>query len=381
MNVLAICRGFIPSVILCGHSQLEYLKNKNKLDYRFKLSNQVSIDDLLWLDILIVIRGDSSFELSLCKWCKKYNKKIIYVLDDNILEIANDLATSDFYSNKYVHNTIVNIMKISDGFVSPSKKLLEKFGSTFDNKFQIIEPSLSPIKEKEKSIDDKIHIGFAGSIDRGKDVDTILYNALKKIKEKYKDKVIIELFGVKTQIAEELNIVQHSFLDSYEKYQNQMKEYNWDIGLAPLPDSEFYTFKHYNKLIEYSSYGIAGIYSNVFPYKYAVINNLNGLLVENTTDDWFNAISTLIENINLRKQIQNECINEANSIFSLEKASNELLLFLNNFELTSKNPSNKFILFIKRKYWRFKNKFFIIFSLGFKSPIVIIKKAINKLKK
>ena len=46
-----------------------------------------------------------------------------------------------------------------------------------------------------------------------------------------------------------------SYLEDYEDYRSAMGTLGWDIALAPLPDTPFHRCKHYNKYIEYASYG------------------------------------------------------------------------------------------------------------------------------
>ena len=97
-----------------------------------------------------------------------------------------------------------------------------------------------------------------------------------------------------------------------------MASMNWDIGLAPMPESKFHECKYFNKYIEYASFGIVGVYSNVKPYIFGIKDNENGLLVNNDSDSWFNAISKLIDDDDLRTRISKNCIKEANEKYALD---------------------------------------------------------------
>lgn len=106
MNILSTCPGYIPSVILCGDIQLKKLQDDNKLEYKFKLTNEITAEDLIWLDVLYVIRGDSSYILNIVKWCKRHKKIVIYVLDDNLLEVPTNLSASNTYLKKTTKKSI-----------------------------------------------------------------------------------------------------------------------------------------------------------------------------------------------------------------------------------------------------------------------------------
>ncbi len=364
MNVLAICAGYIPSVILCGDIQLNKLASESKLNYRFKLNHAVTADDLVWLDILYIIRGDSSYCVSLAKWCKKHKKNVIYVLDDNLLEIPSNLSASEFYMKNSTQKAIKSLIELSNGFVSPSINLIDKYATSNHKVLQIIEPAVNILLKKE--INKKIKIGFAGSIDHGNDIDNMLYDVFKELKKKYSDKIEIELFGPTSEKCERLGIKMIPFLNSYEEYQEQMKKCNWDIGLAPLQDLYFNSFKHYNKLVEYETYGIVGVYSNVYPFKFAVENMVNGLSVDNNTESWVDAISSLIENEELRKTIQTTCLNEAENKYSLRISTYNLYEYLNTFSIHKNSKCLLIGLPFQKIWWKIKYICIKIISKGIK---------------
>lgn len=238
--------------------------------------------------------------------------------------------------------------------------LLEKYGDWFKYKFNIAEPSLNRINKKPENT--KVKIGFAGSIDRAQDINIILENAITKIFEKYGDSIEIEFMGAKPSFVEKLSLTHLPYQDGYEACTAFMSKCNWDIGLAPMPKSDFHRCKYFNKYVEYVSFGIVGIYSNLEPYIYGIKDGVNGLLVENTTGAWVNAISKLIEDTKLRKQMSDYCLKEANDIYALDILSKEYLekTMVGYQKAKSNNvPSlafSKFILFFKRIYRKIKSE-------------------------
>lgn len=74
------------------------------------------------------------------------------------------------------------------------------------------------------------------------------------------------------------------------------------IGIAPLEVNEFNMSKSYIKFLEYSCMGIAGIYSRVSPYAEQVRPGIDGLMAS-TTNEWIDALITLIQDDQLRHQI------------------------------------------------------------------------------
>ena len=353
MNVLVTSTTFIPSVLLCGHCQLDYLEKQGKLNYKFVIAHFINKRNVEWADIIVFLRSDSDIESYVCKLAKKTGKHTVYVLDDDLLNAPSYVSSFPYYNLPSTKNNMKTIMANCDTFLTPSPVLLEKYGKTFKNKFLIAEPSLNRITKKEEN--DKVKVGFAGSIDRAQDLNQILEGAITKLVEKYGDSIDIEFFGAKPEFVDKLNLKYIPYQDGYDAYTAYMAKCNWDIGLAPMPDTAFHRCKYFNKYVEYASFGIAGVYSNLEPYTYGIRNNENGLLVNNTTENWVNGISELIDNEKLRKDISNTCLKEANEIYALDILSkdylNKILVDYKELEVKPKIGSlepAKFIIFWKR---------------------------------
>lgn len=315
-NIIIVSRSLIPSVLLCGHSQLEYISKEKDIDYRFVASHMLTTEVLSWSDIIIFLRSESELEAYASDLCKKAHKHMIYVLDDDLLNAPDYLSSSSYYNRPDIKENMKKIMGNCDTFLTSSPVMLKKYGNMFNRAYQIHEPSLNVIRTRKKNR--KIRIGFAGSIDRAQDINLIISDALRKVVKKYKNEIEIEFMGAKPDIVDELGLTYVPYTASYEEYTDVIKERNWDIGLAPMPDSEFHRCKYFNKYVEYASFGIAGIYSDVEPYVFGIRDKENGLLVKNETDRWYKALVKLIDDDELRTVISRNCLKEAKSIYSLK---------------------------------------------------------------
>lgn len=376
MNVLVVSTTFIPSVLLCGHCQLEYLEKQGKINYKFSISHFINKRNVDWADIIIFLRSDSDIDAYVSKIAKRAGKKLIYVMDDDLLNVPAYLSSAPYYLLPSTQHNIRTIMSNCDTFLSPSPVLLEKYGKNFKYAFPIAEPSLNRIGKKEKN--DKVKIGFAGSIDRAQDLNEILEDAITQIVNKYNDSIEIEIMGAKPDFVDKLGLKHLPYQDGYDAYTAYMAKCNWDIGLAPMPETEFHRCKYFNKYVEYASFGIAGIYTDCEPYIYGIRDHENGLLVKNTTKDWVDGISELIENEKLRKAISDMCLKEANEIYALDILSDDYFEKITH-EYNKAPQSNvpalgpaKFIIFFKRVFRKIKEQ-------GLSFPAWFIKKIQSKL--
>ena len=347
-NVIIISHSLIPSVILCGHVQLEYLKKQEIIDYKFVMAAKINTADLSWADIIVFVRSESDIE-AYASELTKGKKHLVYVLDDDLLNPPDYVSSAKYYKIPSIHNNILKIMKNCDTFLTPSPVLLKKYGSNCKNAFLIDEPSLNVVTEKKKN--NKVKIGFAGSIDRAQDINEIIEDSLKEIIQKYDDSIEIEFMGAKPNIVNEYYLKYIPYQDGYKKYTEVVGELNWDIGLAPMPLSPFHECKYFNKYVEYASFGIVGIYTNCKPYIFGIKDKENGLLVNNNKNEWVDALSLLIDNEKLREQISKKCLREANDVYSLEVLSKQ---FINNitYDYTDKERENI------KGLWKYKVKCF-----------------------
>lgn len=376
-HVLLISRALIPSVTLCGHDQLTLLAAQGKLEYRQRSPLRIKDSDILWADVLVFVRSDDDVCLFIARTARKLGKVCMYVLDDDLLNIPEGLDSSAHYGREETRALLRQNMAACSVFLSPSRNLIRKYGDEFERCVRIEEPAtVCPRREAPSG---PVKIGFAGSIDRAGDIDVLLSGAVRRVLAKYGERVSITFFGAKPAVAEELSLPWIPYQDSYEKYVETMCALGWDIGLAPMPDTPFHRCKHYNKFTEYASYGIAGIYSRVEPYTFAVRDGENGLLCPNTEDGWFDSICRLVEDDGLRRRISRECLREAGEQYSPEATARIWEELIDTFPVGERAAGTPLRfwwgLFCARVRWVFRK----LRAWGWKAPRKLVQKIWKRL--
>ena len=306
-RVLLIYREMIPSIRLCGHCQLEWLAEQGKAEYRHVPAMKLRAADLNWADVVLLGRLDSWYEHRLVKLMKGAGKYLVYIIDDDLLNISPELSSAAYYGQTEIRDCIRGIMAMSDCILSPSPLLLEKY-AVGKQAIQIEEPAINPVAYAPHTPSAPVKIGFAGSIDRTQDIERILKQALTAIKRDYGDRVAFEFFGAIPDFAGELGAAGIPYTDSYDKYRDQLNRLQWDIGLAPMPDTPFHACKHYNKFSEYAAAGIAGVFSEVYPYTRIREFPECYVLCGNTPERWEGALRRLIEDYVMREDYRRQAV-------------------------------------------------------------------------
>lgn len=316
-HVLLVYQELIPSAVLCGHAQLQWLADNKKIEYRHARVFSVTAELLSWAEVIIIVRGALEIDLFIAKLAKRAGKKLVYVLDDDLLNVPAHIVSAPFYNKRKTRKTIRAVMDLCDCFASPSLKLLEKYGGGFRETVLIEEPALYRGEIAEKS-DGKVSICFAGSLDRTKDLEVLISDVIRRLINKYGDRISITFFGARPAIVDECGLKYLKYAGEYSEYMAVMSRQGFDIGLAPMIPTEFSSCKHYNKYIEYASYGIVGVFSKILPYTRAIRDRENGMLCENNAEAWYEAISALIDDPELLRKMRSRCLEETGTIYSIE---------------------------------------------------------------
>jgi hypothetical protein len=117
-----------------------------------------------------------------------------------------------------------------------------------------------------------------------------------------------------------------------------MYKEGYDIGLAPMKNDLFHKSKTNNKFREYSACWIAGIYSDVDIYSNCVVDGKTGLLVSNEDGSWYQALTRLLSDANLRQSIQNSARNSVEQEYALDNFASILLEDINQVLSTGFQP-------------------------------------------
>ena len=126
-HVLLIYRVMIPSIRLCGHAQMEALARQGVVEYRAVQEMRLRTDDLDWADLVLLGRLDSWYERRLTRMLKGSGRFLAYILDDDLLNIPLNVSSASFYAQPGIQRNIRDMIAMSDGIVSPSPRLLEKY--------------------------------------------------------------------------------------------------------------------------------------------------------------------------------------------------------------------------------------------------------------
>lgn len=249
--------------------------------------------DIVYIHLWVTPLGPPLFE-----WLyTKLAKKVVYDIDDLVYQ-ENASAANSWVSKFKGKTKPIFLMKRADHIITTTSYLMS-ICKGYNAHVTSIPPSLDEkiIYPQEKIQKDKINIGWMGSHSTEQYLE-IVREAIEKINKEFDIRLI--LMGAKNFTIEGLDIERHEWDKEMEnEVLNQI-----DIALYPLRKEPWSEGKFGGKLIQYFAAGLPSIVSDANDSNREVIaDEVNGLLVENSTAAWYLAIKTLLQNEELRKKI------------------------------------------------------------------------------
>lgn len=335
-----------------------------------KFKNEPLFSDKKVFDVIVVQRDclDKDTADFIIDICNKFDTKLIYEIDDDLINIDKNHPEYDSY---IVKKEIIEFLVSNADSVTVSTEALKNKLLDLNQNCFVIPNSLNNLLKTDftpKKLSDKIKIGYMGSFTHVNDLN-LIKNVVMDVKKYFKDspnEVIFEMIGgCKGSIEgiERINIPKNTF--EYPRFMSWIKNnIDWDIGIAPLQNNNINNSKSEIKYLEYSSWGLAGVYSDVGPYSRVVDSHDNGILIKNNShDEWVNAIIELIENDELYNKIRRNAFEFVNEHYSLENFIELWIAQISNLLSSNKqaifNRHNKYQLFLnpqlKKDYEKIKN--------------------------
>lgn len=319
------------------------------LGRRGHTTKQVSIGSefpehiLEWPDVVIFGRTYPN-AYNPIKWMnefKKRGKRVIYDMDDDFWQVAKD-NPSTLVSNA-LKDQYEGMIREADAIITPSKVLAKKFKKHFKKPIHICPNGvdLDTYVPRPKEHEDLV-IGYMGAASHWKDLQ-IIGEVVSELYKKHN--FLFQIYGLvgepleaamyfynrilRDNLAPEKNAYYRSALDFYNQLKNikmwhipfmppelhptVLSRADFDIGLAPLEDTEFNRGKSCIKFYEYSAVGTVVLSSDVEPYSDEV-----NYRAKNTKKDWYNKLEKLIVDKEFREKIRLQQFNWVKENRSIE---------------------------------------------------------------
>ncbi len=312
-------KGFVGSAYIRLIQPLTHPSLKGKLTFEPGTLSEIYANppDAVITQRIAISEEDEAHKL--VEFCQSNNVKLIHELDDDLFEIGSS-GSSHPEAEKYAQWIRgAKILALNADLVTVSSENLKSkllnlnpnihvIPNALDERLWQMGDSSLPLRN---SSDEQLGVLYMGTKTHNQDLE-IIKEALSKIKSKYQNRVRFDIIGVSSdkldgRLFNVINIPPDTA--EYPEFVHWMVKHalSWSIGLAPLLQTSFNECKSYIKFLDYSALGLTSICSTDAPYEAVVTNGINGLLVENSTEVWYEALERLIKDFGAQGNDSRKC--------------------------------------------------------------------------
>jgi len=344
MKVLAYISGYDG----CGYYRIQLpAKYLNKVkDIHVKIATQYLNKDIDWADILVLQKQTNQKALPFVQYAKKKGKKIITEVDDDYFNIPVWNPAHKHYYNK--GQDLINFYKMSDAVVvttphlaqelskynprtyvlpnSLEMKSIDRLHSLEDKELNKYTQYLSvdqkkvTIEEARSRMEGKTVIGWGGSPTHLRDLEQAT-DALVKLCSENKDVMVVMMACTTDNLMKKLDPSQLLLIKPVPifMYPQALASMEWDIGICPIEDNTFNRSKSNLKYLDFAINRFACVCSDVENYAKTITHGVNGLLAQNTKESWYDNLSKLVNDSELRKTVSENGYNLVREKYSISE--------------------------------------------------------------
>lgn len=318
-RVLAILDNLIPSNIISIIKPMLKLQEQGEITFHVCSTKKYKEKDIIGCDVVILCRDINVADLEIIRLVKKHKKLLVYDIDDNFFLLSIKTPLGRYHRYPIHLYTLTKMLEQAD-VVRVYSRPMEKIARMYTENVEYLKSYfdftlLDGLKQKRE---EKIKIVYATSRRGNDELSEVYLGALARILDEYGELVEFDCFGmVPAELEKYKNVKKKKYKKNYNRYVQYFFKEGFEIGLAPLLDDEFHNSKTNNKFREYGAMRTCGVYSNAAIYRECVENEVNGILVENTEESWYQALKQLIENPELRERIKENAVQDVREKYCL----------------------------------------------------------------
>lgn len=279
-----------------------------------------SAGDLAWADSLILVRGASPQEVRIQKEAMRLGKRTACYLDDDLEEVPEHAVSGLFYQMPKIRSGIGSLLRDADLTLVTQEFLGQTLARRHGVSATILrQPRPTPpdgLSERIPTWDQPVRIGFLGSLDHHAFLEELLEAPTRNLHQEFGEKIQFVFCGIAPKFAQSIGAEVIPYEMDFHLWRRRAASLGIEVGLAPLPESDFHRSKYWNKYLEYGSLAIPGIYSEGSPNAQVVENGRTGLIAPNQPAAWEGALRTLIIDTQRRREIAQASANDVENRFS-----------------------------------------------------------------
>jgi SAM-dependent methyltransferase len=267
-----------------------------------------------------------------------FNKPILTDMDDWIFDIpSTNTAAGVYFPNSDVEKMAYQQISLSDYVICSTQFIKENILKIFPEKviyviknaidFDIWD-NIKPIETIPVKKEGVIRIGYTGCGNHSGDLEIVKEPILALLDEFPNLEFVLPTPFESWMYVEHPRVLNANRWVSLPVYPSMVKGWNLDIGIAPLLDNTLNRAKSNLRWLEYGALKLPTVASNIYPFKNSIKQGKDGLLVSNSSKQWYEALKSLIVEERKRTSMGEAAYVEVKKNFNLDEVSKTYLSVL-----------------------------------------------------
>lgn len=251
------------------------------------------------------------------------NKPFITECDDWFFDIpSSNIASHPYKPGSDAQKIAYRQLEISDAIIVSTEFIKDGLLTLFpDKKIYVIPNGIDfdvwdSIKKSEK--DDKVRIIYTGCQNHHSDLAIVKKPIMALIEEFKNLEFIMAAPFTSWEDVKHDRVFVNTAWAPIDLFPKMVSSWKGDIGIAPLKDSNFNRAKSNLRWLEYSAMSIPTVASNIYPFKNSIRNGIDGIVC-NSTQEWYDAIRSLILDKAKRSRMSAEAYRRVKKDFNMGK--------------------------------------------------------------
>lgn len=283
-RVLVVAPGTSPATQMIYALPFQTLAGTG-FSWRIVPEYHLNVDDLKDIHLLILYRCIQGSSLTWLRYARLKQIKVIYELDDDLLEPPEDEVWGKRYRLSRLSEIIRNFLAEADLVKAGSPELAKRLQAKGYPAIYQPYAAKNMTSFKERMAEPPYRVGYFGSPHHLPDIEMIV-PALQHIKDALQDQIQLEFIGCYPRQWQQLGAKIYPFETDYDAFLECLTNRQWSLGLVPLRKTAFNAAKSNSKFRELTAAGVLGIYSHLAPYQGSVINGDTGWFAGDSPQEW-----------------------------------------------------------------------------------------------
>lgn len=280
----------------------------------------VTLSSLRGYDVIVSQRHLSHSSLESWRRARDPLTRLVYETDDDVFSItADNYQAYNLYNREDIRDAVMHGAEVADLVTVTTPHLARVMAEHTGNQNVKALRNCIPgwLTEMNRAVRSRPAIGWQGGASHGVDVGLIASPVRRFLKRFPGWDLRLGGTDYRPTFKAGDRAVYSDWIPVYENAEGYFASVDFDIGLAPLLDTEFSRSKSDVKVLEYGALGIPSIASDCEVYRNFITHGENGFLVRHD-HEWLKYLSILASDDELRLKM-GEAAREAARYRTIER--------------------------------------------------------------